>query len=148
MAGNYAPNYYGGGGGSSGAVANVPTEGAKANTIQLPLVVGDDYLAANGRFLSWTVSIPTGTTVAASSAKLRFVQASGSCDPFEIEITGTIAAGSVGFAVMSFSMTDTQTATIPPGEYFWFVEWIGDAGEVITKVYNNQLVFWKSKAAA
>lgn len=143
MAGNYAPNYYGGG----TIIVNVPTEGAKAGTIQLPLVVGDDYLATNGRSLSWTVAIPTGTTVAASSAKLRFVQASGSCNPFEIEITGTITAGSEGFAVMAFSMTDTQTETIPPGEYFFFVEWIGDAGEVITKFYNNQLVSWKSKAA-
>lgn len=129
-------------------VQNVPADGAKAGTIQLPLIIGDDYLATNGRNLSWTVSIPPGTTVAGSSAKLHFVQASGSCTAFEIEITGTITAGASGYAVMSFDMTDTQTATITPGEYFWFVEWIGDAGEVITKVYNNQLVLWKEKVAA
>jgi hypothetical protein len=75
------------------------------------------------------------------------VRASGSCTEFEIEITGTITAADTGYATLTFSMTDTQTATIPAAEYFWFVEWIGDAGEVITKVYNRQLVRWREKAA-
>lgn len=123
------------------------TPNAVTGLITLPLIVGDDYLAANGRSLHWYVAIPLGTTIGASSTLLRFVQASGSCDPFEIEITGTITPSLDGYAALSFDLTDTQTATIPPGEYFWFVEWVGDAGEVITKVYNRQLVIWKSKDA-
>jgi hypothetical protein len=123
------------------------TPGAVTGLITLPLIIGDDYLEVNGRSLHWYVYTPLGTTVGASSTTLRFVQASGACYPFEIEISGTITQSIDGISALSFDLTDIQTATIPPGEYFWFVEWLGDAGEVITKVYNRQLVIWKSKEA-
>ena len=127
-------------------IGNVPESGAKSGTIQLALIVGDDYLATNGRSLSWPVTVPTGTTIGGSSCELRFIQASGACTPFEITFDGSITVGDAGFAVLSFDMPSAETVTIVPGEYEFFVMWIGDDDEEITKVYNRQLVKWKLRS--
>lgn len=123
--------------------------GARSGLVNLALFIGDDYLVSNNRNLTWTTSIPSGTTIAGSEVELTFVQGSGACTPFEITFTGTItAAASAGYAVVSFEMAAALTATIPVGEYTWFVTWIGDDEERITKIYNRQLVNWKEQEAA
>jgi hypothetical protein len=134
-------NVFGSGGGGG-----VATEGAKSGQIIIDLFIGDDYLASNGRSLVWPVTVPPSTTIPGSSCVLRFTRCSGTCEPFEIEFVGTITDDD-GDAELSFDMPNHETATIPVGEYFFFVEWIGDSGEVITKVFNRQIVSWKTRTA-
>jgi len=128
--------------------ATVTSPVSLSGSINSPLFIGDDYLSSNGRAFTWTVSIPTATTVAGSSCALKFVKASGECTAFEVVFTGVISAAASGFATLTFSPTDTETATIPPGEYMWFVTWVGDNGEQITKSYSRSIVHWKAKEAA
>jgi len=137
VASSYA-EYYGG-----QANGNVATTGVKSGMITVPLIIGDDYLAANNRALSWLVDVPAGTTVDGSTARLTFVQASG-YDPFEIVIEGTVEL-TAGGVYLQFEISAATTATITEGEYVYFVEWIGDSDEQITKVTNRQLVNWKNK---
>ena len=119
-------------------------DGANAGDILIELIIGDDYLATNGRSFDWTVAQPPGTTAAASTCTLTFRLASG-CSAFSISIAGTVTDEGLGTAKLSFDITDTQSATIPVGEYFFFVTMTGDAGQVITKVFTEQLVLWRGK---
>ncbi len=139
VASSYA-EYYGG-----GTTAGVIQNGAKTGEIVIPLIIGDDYLESNNRSLDWIVAIPSGTTVAGSTCRLTFVKAAG-CYSFDIVFTGTVTLTGSD-ATLSFDMPSADTSTVIEGEYFFFVEWLGDAGEQITKIFNRQLVNWKNKAA-
>lgn len=139
VASSYA-EYYGG-----GAVSTVSQEGARSGEILIELIIGDDYSGASA--LSWTVSIPDAATIGGSTCVLKFVQASSACTPFEIEFAGVLSAAADGYATLTFAMLNVDTSTITEGEYFFFVTWITDAGLVVTKVFNRQLVNWKSKDA-
>ena len=50
-----------------------------AGQIASPLVIGDDYLNANGRAFSWTVALPTGYSVGSSTCKfgMRYEDSQG-----------------------------------------------------------------------
>jgi hypothetical protein len=134
------------GGGVGVALSNgVFGEGARSGEIAYDLFIGDDYLASNGRSLTWTVPIPPGTTVDGSTCRLTFKQVSGSCEPFSIAFTGNVSVSSTE-ADLDFDMTSVLTATIVEAEYSFFVEWLGDSGEKITKIYNRQIVDWKGKS--
>ncbi len=139
VASSYA-EYYGG-----GALPAVAQEGARSGYILIELFIGDDYTGASA--LPWTVSIPDSATIGGSTCVLKFVQASDACTPFEIEFTGTLSAAADGYATLTFEMLSVDTSTIIEGEYFFFVTWVTDASLVITKVFNRQLVNWKSKDA-
>ena len=139
VASSYA-EYYGG-----GVLPAVAQEGARSGEILIELFIGDDYTGASA--LPWTVAIPDAATIDGSSCVLKFVQASSACTPFEIEFSGALTAAADGYATLTFAMLSAETATITEGEYFFFVTWITDSGLVITKVFNRQLVNWKSKDA-
>ena len=134
----FSSSYFGGGivGGGSPLVVSGRIIG--------PLIIGDDYLAANGRSLQWTVDKPSGP--AATSCVLRFVQSSGACTPVELEIAGSVSDTGTQY-LLTFSITKTQSNTLAAGEYSFFVILTTSSGEEITVVYNRQLVQWKQKAA-
>jgi hypothetical protein len=131
----YAPEYYGS--------FTVVQSGAKSGQIAIVLIVGDDYLASNGRSLVWFRRIPDGTTIEESTCVLKFTRASGTCEPFSIEFTATLTADGDENARIEVEMPRSETLTIPVGEYFWTSTWFGNNGEVLTQIYNRQLVYWR-----
>lgn len=124
------------------AAADVHTPVTLSGTIR-DLIVGADYLDSNDNAVVVTMLIPEGTTIAGSECTLKFVQASGSCDPFEIEFEGVLAAGAEGYATLTFDLPKADTATITEGEYYPIVTWVGDAGEIIRPEIRSKLVTWK-----
>lgn len=105
-------------------------------TINGPLIIGDDYLAANGRKFSWDVDAVTG--LSASTAVCSFGgQRNG---------TGWLVAGAItdlGSSVwrLAFDLARSATTDLEPGYYSWSVEVKGPTdGAEVTRVRSGTQV--------
>ena len=112
--------------------------------ITSPLVIGDDYLAANGRAFSWTVSLPTGFVAATASCKfgMRFEDEQGVNSFIS---TGTVTDAGSGNVTLSFDVAKTVTGTLRPGWYDWSVEIVSASGTEITRVKSGKNAEWQEK---
>jgi hypothetical protein len=112
--------------------------------ITSPLVIGDDYLAANGRAFSWTVALPIGFVAATASCKfgMRFEDEQG---VNSFVSTGTVADVGSGNVTLSFDVAKTVTGTLRPGWYDWSVEIVSASGTEITRVKSGKNAEWQEK---
>jgi hypothetical protein len=112
--------------------------------ITSPLVIGDDYLAANGRAFSWTVALPTGFVAATASCKfgMRFEDEQG---VNSFVSTGTVTDVGSGNVTLSFDVAKTVTGTLRPGWYDWSVEIVSASGTEITRVKSGKNAEWQEK---
>jgi len=94
-------------------VSPVSTDGQLVS----PIIIGDDYLAANSRAFVWTIPVVTGVTM--GTATCSFGGARGD-DTWLV--TGTLTAGATGYWVATFDLPRASTVSLSPGWYRWSVE--------------------------
>jgi hypothetical protein len=112
--------------------------------ITSPLVIGDDYLAANGRAFSWTVALPAGFVAATASCRfgMRFEDEQG---VNSFVATGTVTDAGSGNVTLSFDVAKTVTGTLRPGWYDWSVEIVSASGVEVTRVKSGKNAEWQEK---
>jgi hypothetical protein len=116
---------------SGQAVTNSPV--SPTGTIDSPIVIGDDYLAANARAFSWTVAVPAGFTI--GQASCWFGGANKTKGKWLVQ--GSVSAVTVDAQPrwqMAFNLTNDDTGQCKPGCYDWSVELRGPSPEHITKL--------------
>lgn len=103
------------------------------------IVIGSDYLAANGRAFKWTVTAPAGYVVGTSTCKFggRHVRDSVSSS---WEVTGTVTDNGDGTWDLSHDMTKTISGALTEGMHHWSVDLISAGGTEITPVKSGKLV--------
>ena len=105
-----------------------------------PIVIGDDYLAAMGRALQWTVAAMTGYTLATSTCKFG-----GRCKTNAWLVTGTITDAGAGNWLLSFDLPKASTTALAEGYYEWSVEVTNAAGLETTRVRSSRGVLLVDK---
>ena len=128
----------------SGGTIYVTSPVTASGQLSSPLVIGDDYLAANGRRFRWTVPLPSGYVIATSSAKfgMRFEDADG---VNSFIATGTVSDAGSGNVYLDFDVPKATTGTLRPGWYDWSVEIVSASGVEITRVKSGKNAEWVEK---
>lgn len=106
--------------------AAVATDGTIAK-----IIIGDDYLLANGRGFEWTVDAVTGFV--AGSCTCTF---GGKYKDNAWLVTGTVTDNGDGTWDLKFNLTKDDTASLEPGQYRWSVE-VKYNGTEITRVHSD-----------
>ncbi len=101
--------------------------------IASPLIIGDDYLAANDRAFQWTVPAITGVTVGTATAYFGGKMINGTDNWL---VSGTVADIGSGQWRISVDLPKTATADLQPGRYRWSCEIRSASGTEITRVRN------------
>jgi hypothetical protein len=129
---------------SSGGTVYVTSPVTATGQLASPLIIGDDYLAANGRRFRWTVALPSGYVIATSTARfgMRYEDDEG-VNTFVA--TGTVTDATGGNVHLDFDVAKTVTGTLRPGWYEWSVEIVSATGVEITRVKSGKNVEWQEK---
>ncbi|MGB7325851.1 MAG: hypothetical protein WBD31_13335 [Rubripirellula sp.] len=118
--------------GTGSATVSAPV--AESGVISGPIVIGDDYLAANGRSFDWTIDAVPG--IAVGNAVCRFGASSNYAGRFSV--VGVVSDASDDKWLLRFELPKSVTSTLTQGALDWSVEVRdGDDGEQITKVRND-----------
>jgi len=128
----------------AGGTVNVTSPVTATGQLTSPLIIGDDYLAANGRRFRWTVALPSGYVIATSTARfgMRYEDDEG---VNEFVATGTVTDATGGNVYLDFDVAKTVTGTLRPGWYEWSVEIVSAAGVEITRVKSGKNAEWQEK---
>jgi hypothetical protein len=129
---------------TAGGTVNVSTPVTATGQLASPLIIGDDYLAANGRRFRWTVELPSGYVIGTSTARfgMRYEDEQG---PNTFVATGTVTDATGGNVHLDFDVAKTITGTLRPGWYEWSVEIVSGSGVEITRVKSGKNVEWQGK---
>jgi hypothetical protein len=129
---------------SNGGTVYVTSPVTATGQLASPLIIGDDYLAANGRRFRWTVELPSGYVIATSTARfgMRYEDDEG---VNEFVATGTVTDATGGNVHLDFDVAKTVTGTLRPGWYQWSVEIVSATGTEITRVKSGKNVEWQEK---
>jgi hypothetical protein len=129
---------------TAGGTVNVSTPVTAIGQLASPLIIGDDYLAANGRRFRWTVALPSGYVIATSTARfgMRYEDDEG---VNEFVSTGTVTDATGGNVHLDFDVAKTVTGTLRPGWYEWSVEIVSATGIEITRVKSGKNAEWQGK---
>jgi hypothetical protein len=129
---------------TAGGTVNVSTPVTATGQLASPLIIGDDYLAANGRRFRWTVELPSGYVIATSTARfgMRYEDDEG---VNEFIANGTVTDATGGNVHLDFDVAKTVTGDLRPGWYQWSVEIVSATGTEITRVKSGKNVEWQEK---
>jgi hypothetical protein len=129
---------------TAGGTVNVSTPVTATGQLTSPLIIGDDYLAANGRRFRWTVELPSGYVIATSTARfgMRYEDDEG---VNEFIATGTVTDATGGNVHLDFDVSKTVTGELRPGWYEWSVEIVSGAGVEITRIKSGKNAEWQEK---
>jgi hypothetical protein len=129
---------------TAGGTVNVSTPVTATGQLASPLIIGDDYLAANGRRFRWTVALPSGYVIATSTARfgMRYEDDEG---VNSFVATGTVTDATGGNVHLDFDVARAVTGTLRPGWYEWSVEIVSATGVEITRVKSGKNVEWQEK---
>ena len=129
---------------SNGGTVYVTSPVTATGQLASPLIIGDDYLAANGRRFRWTVELPSGYVIATSTARfgMRYEDDEG---VNSFVATGTVTDATGGNVHLDFDVAKTVTGTLRPGWYEWSVEIVSATGVEITRVKSGKNVEWQEK---
>jgi hypothetical protein len=129
---------------TSGGTVYVASPVTATGQLASPLIIGDDYLAANGRRFRWTVALPSGYVIGTSTARfgMRYEDDEG---VNEFIATGTVTDATGGNVHLDFDVAKTVTGTLRPGWYQWSVEIVSATGTEITRVKSGKNVEWQEK---
>ena len=119
----YAPEYYGGE--SSGGSSVVDGE------IVGPIVIGDDYTAANGRAFVIDIDLPSNTSAGAAfvfTGRHRY-----RCD-MGWSVAGVISVSAAGTARIPAELPSSASEGLEAGEYVYTISITDDDGGVVTPV--------------
>jgi hypothetical protein len=101
------------------------------------IIIGDDYLAANGRAFQWTFTPNSGFVAATSSCKFGGSNASGTSTWL---VTGTVTDNGNGTWTISFDLPLATTSTLLEGMHDWSAECVSAGGIEITKNRSGKKV--------
>jgi hypothetical protein len=129
---------------SNGGTVYVTSPVTASGQLASPLIIGDDYLAANGRRFRWTVELPSGYVIGTSTARfgMRYEDDEG---VNEFVSTGTVTDATGGNVHLDFDVARTVTGTLRPGWYEWSVEIVSATGVEITRVKSGKNAEWQEK---
>jgi len=129
---------------TAGGTVYVTSPVTATGQLTSPLIIGDDYLAANGRRFRWTVELPSGYVIATSTARfgMRYEDDEG---VNEFIATGTVTDATGGNVYLDFDVAKTVTGTLRPGWYEWSVEIVSATGVEITRVKSGKNAEWQEK---
>jgi hypothetical protein len=125
----------------SGAVtASSPV--SPTGTINGPLIIGDDYLAANSRSFSWDVTAVTGLSAATATCSFG-----GDRNGTGWLVSGTVTDLGSSVWRLTFDLPRASTSALEPGYYAWSVEVKGPTdGAEVTRVRSGTSVQLVEKA--
>jgi hypothetical protein len=129
----------------AGGTVTVSTPVTASGQLASPLIIGDDYLAANGRGFRWTVPLPPGFVIATSTCKfgMRYEDDQGVNSFIK---TGTVSDAGNGNVHLDFDLTKAiETGLLRPGWYDWSVEIASASGTEITRVKSGKNAEWQEK---
>jgi len=118
-----------------GSIGTIAIDGPVSTTIAgqlVSLIVGNDYLIANGREI--TIAFPSGITPA--STTLRFVQVDCSGAPETFSVVGT-ATASGGTVACVFEIEADDWAGVVAGRYEWFLDVVDSNDKLMTPVKSR-----------
>jgi len=113
-----------------GSVVVLSQPVATTGQITAPIVIGDDYLAANGRAFEWTISAIAGLSVGDLTCRFGLSDVSGNRG----WIVGTVSDNGDGTWKLSFDIARSDLASLEPGEYDWSAGLVDVSGSQITSV--------------
>jgi hypothetical protein len=128
----------------AGGTVNVSTPVTASGQLASPLIIGDDYLNANGRAFSWTVALPSGFVAATATCKfgMRYEDDQGVNSFIQ---SGTVIDAGSGNVTLRFDVAKAVTGLLRPGWYDWSVEIASASGTEITRVKSGKNVEWQEK---
>jgi hypothetical protein len=128
----------------AGGTVNVSTPVTSSGQLASPLIIGDDYLNANGRAFSWTVALPSGFVVATATCKfgMRYEDDQGVNSFVQ---SGTVIDAGSGNVTLRFDVAKAVTGLLRPGWYDWSVEIASASGTEITRVKSGKNAEWQEK---
>lgn len=115
--------------GTGGATVNAPV--TASGLILTPIVIGDDYKAANGRAFAWTVAKPTSFT---GPLKCYFGAEMNSSNKFRVE--GGVTDNLNGTLTLSHDLPKEVTQNLTCGNYKYSVEVCDANGIEVTRVHS------------
>jgi hypothetical protein len=128
----------------AGGTVTVSTPVTATGQLASPLIIGDDYLNANGRAFSWTVALPPGFAIATSTARfgMRYEDDQGVNSFIQ---SGTVIDAGSGNVTLRFDVSKAVTGLLRPGWYDWSVEIASASGTEITRVKSGKNAEWQEK---
>jgi hypothetical protein len=103
-------------------------------SINGPIIIGDDYLHANGRSFQWTIPAISGFTLGACTC---FFGGQFKTNTFLVQ--GLVVDAGSGNWFLRFDVDKGDTADLEPGMYRYSVE-VRHADNEVTRVYYDCLV--------
>jgi hypothetical protein len=104
-----------------------------------PIVIGDDYLAANGRQFYWDIPAISGFVVGTSTCKFGGKHV-GKTTTYTWSVSGTVTDLGTGKWRLSFDVAKSVTQSLIPAYYTWSVEITNAGGTEITRVRSGKTV--------
>ena len=128
----------------AGGTVTVSTPVTASGQLASPLIIGDDYLNANGRAFSWTVALPSGFVAATATCKfgMRYEDDQGVNSFIQ---SGTVIDAGSGNVTLRFDVAKAVTGLLRPGWYDWSVEIASASGAEITRVKSGKNAEWQEK---
>jgi hypothetical protein len=128
----------------AGGTVTVSTPVTTSGQLASPLIIGDDYLNANGRAFSWTVPLPSGFVAATATCKfgMRYEDDQGVNSFIQ---SGTVIDAGSGSVTLRFDVVKAVTGLLRPGWYDWSVEIVSASGTEITRVKSGKNAEWQEK---
>lgn len=128
----------------AGGAVTVSTPVTASGQLASPLIIGDDYLNANGRAFSWTVALPSGFVAATATCKfgMRYEDDQGVNSFIQ---SGTVIDAGSGNVTLRFDVAKAVTGLLRPGWYDWSVEIASASGTEITRVKSGKNAEWQEK---
>jgi hypothetical protein len=128
----------------AGGTVTVSTPVTASGQLASPLIIGDDYLNANGRAFSWTVALPSGFVAATATCKfgMRYEDDQGVNSFIQ---SGTVIDAGGGNVTLRFDVAKSVTGLLRPGWYDWSVEIASASGTEITRVKSGKNAEWQEK---
>lgn len=124
--------------GTATAFVSSPTQ--QADKIVGPLIIGDDYLHADNRAITFNVT----TAFDPATCFLGFENEKG----VALLLEGSKVSYTDGVAVIRFEITKTQSANLRPGPYDYSIEIRGASANEVTVIHsktNGARVTWIRK---
>jgi hypothetical protein len=103
-------------------------------SINGPIIIGDDYLHANGRSFQWTIPAISGFTLGACTCFFG-----GQFKTHSFLVQGTVVDATGGNWHLRFDVRKDDTEDLQPGMYRYSVE-VRHADNEVTRVYYDCLV--------
>jgi hypothetical protein len=128
----------------AGGTVTVSTPVTASGQLASPLIIGDDYLNANGRAFSWTVALPSGFVAATATCRfgMRYEDDQGVNSFVQ---SGTVIDAGGGNVTLRFDVAKAVTGLLRPGWYDWSVEIVSASGTEITRVKSGKNAEWQEK---